>query len=156
MLFEICNNSEQFYRVEATDGDFASEFNTVTYWIDSAADHFGIDSATGDLYLTKKLDCENQTIHTLQVCTVKLLKIRISEKFTVIILKFDYRFILSPRYLVPGDKIKSCPRGQDTTWYLVPGDTLPRGRMSPPGLSCPRGQDTVGTVSCPQGHFTPG
>ena len=30
----------------------------------------------------------------------------------------------------------SCPRGQDITWYLVPGDTLPRGRISssPPRL----------------------
>ena len=53
-----------------------------------------------------------------------------------------------PVYLVP---LISCPRGKDTAWYLVPGDTLPRGRMSLPGLSCP-----VGTVSCPRGHFTPG
>ena len=52
-----------------------------------------------------------------------------------------------PVYLVP---TVSCPRGQDTTWYLVPGDTLPRGRTPPPpGLSCPREQDTVGTVCCP-------
>ena len=56
-------------------------------------------------------------------------------------------------YLVP---MVSCPRRQDTTWYLVPRDTLPWGRMSAPGLSCPRGQDTIGTVSCPQGHFTLG
>ena len=31
----------------------------------------------------------------------------------------------------------SCQQGQDTTWYLVPRDTLPQGRMSSPGLSCP-------------------
>ena len=50
----------------------------------------------------------------------------------------------------------SCPPqgGQDTMWYLVPGDTLSRGRMSHLGLSCPWGQDTVGMVSCPRGHFT--
>ena len=42
-----------------------------------------------------------------------------------------------PVYLVP---TVSCPRGQDTTWYLVPGDKIPRGILSLgtlyPGVEC--------------------
>ena len=45
------------------------------------------------------------------------------------------------RYLVPEDKISQgggtfypgvkCPRGQDTMWYLVPGDKIPWGQDKP-------------------------
>ena len=67
---------------------------------------------------------------------------------------------VTPVYLVPPI---SCPQGQDTTLYLVPGDTLPRGRMSPPRLSCPWGRYhrhdilSLGTlypgVKCPPTQF---
>ena len=40
------------------------------------------------------------------------------------------------------------------TVYLVPGDKIPRGILSPSVLFCPRGQDTVAMVSCPQAQDT--
>ena len=52
----------------AKDNDFTTEFNTVNYWLNTSTEHFYIDSSTGELYLSKELDYEEQTQHHFTVC----------------------------------------------------------------------------------------
>ena len=55
-------------RLLAKDNDFTTEFNTVRYWLDTSVEHFYIDSISGELYLNKELDYEEQTQHHFTVC----------------------------------------------------------------------------------------
>ena len=55
-------------RLLAKDNDFTMEFNTVRYWLDTSVEHFYIDSISGELYLNKDLDYEEQTQHNFTVC----------------------------------------------------------------------------------------
>lgn len=56
-----------YYRMKAKDDDFAVEFKTITYWIHPEDVPFGIDSHSGELYVARELDYENQTKYTFQV-----------------------------------------------------------------------------------------
>ncbi|KAL4241078.1 long-chain fatty acid transporter fat1 [Mactra antiquata] len=58
---ECVPRNKSILRVNAVDGDFTAEFNTVHYWIKDQNDRFYIDQFLGDIYLIGDLDYDAPT-----------------------------------------------------------------------------------------------